>query len=351
MQLEIDKNLIKNTAIIFATLAVVCLAGCSGSSSKDFSPKSDIINGVNYVGVSVSNLETSTKFYQTPLDLEVVGDSSISVSIGGKAYQAEARLLRSTNAQVRLMKFNTPSDIPPVEVQGPGIAHVCYQVAKETDAYGKLLEAGASHIGNRDMVQLNPRNPVEYAYAKDLDDIIVEIEHIDIDALDLPAPPTNKYRIRHVSLATPDIDRLARFYSSLLDDPEPRRVGKLIAIGGDKVDAVSGLEGSKLKMAWFQTRNLELEMFQYASHPTSLPETLRPVNALGYNMIIFDVNNVEAIREKFEAAGGTLETDIMPIDDGAGFYGRDPDGNILGFVKSPSTSAYSSQNFSGNGTE
>jgi hypothetical protein len=68
-------------------------------------------------------------------------------------------------------------------------------------------------------------------------------------------------------------------------------------------------------------------------------------------MIVFDVNDLVAAEAKFVAAGGTLETLDPSLDDDTIFFGRDPDGNLLGFQDVPDSSVFSSQNFVNNGAE
>jgi predicted enzyme related to lactoylglutathione lyase len=200
------------------------------------------------------------------------------------------------------------------------------------------------------MIQLNPKNPVEYAYVKDKDGAIVEVEHVDIAALNLPEPPKNQYRIRHFAIATPDIDRLVDFYSLFLEEKEPRRFGWWFwGISGEKVDKVSGLEDTELRMAWFQIRNMELEIAEYLSHPPIEPETPRPIDAPGYNMVVFDVSDLDAARDLFVKAGGTIVSDIESMDGGQIIFGRDPDGNLLGLQKVSNEAVVSSQNFKDNG--
>ena len=247
------------------------------------------------------------------------------------------------------MQFEGSSATGAVPVNGPGIAHVCYQVNKTTGAYQTFLDSGARALGSVAMVQLSERNPVEYAYALDSDGIMFEVEHVDVSQLDLEQPPANDYRIRHVSLASPDIDSLVAFYGVLLGDQDARRIGRWLKLSGDKADQVSGLPGTELEMAWYQTRNLELEIVQYHSHPTERPANPRPLNAPGYNMIVFEVADLQAARESLLAAGGTTVTDVAPMDGGSIFFGRDPDGNLLGFQTTPPDAVVSSQNFDGNG--
>ena len=342
--------------IAIALLAALFLGACTGSPE----PVDTVFRGIHYVGVSVSDLDRSTAFYSEAADLTLVDDgvlerSPVIETLAGRSdVRAMTRLIKSSNAQLRFMQFENRSAAaqaaPRVEVYGPGIAHLCFQVAKKTETYERFLEAGATPIGAREMVQINPRRPVDYAYVHDADGIIIEVEHVDIAALDLDTPPKYDYRIRHISLATPDIDRAVEFYSILLDQKKPRRVGGgLISLSGEHFDKVSGLPGTKLEFAWFQVRNLELEIIQYHSHPTEVPAEPRPVDALGYNMIVFDVTDLETAREKLIAAGGTVVTEAQAMDDGSILFGRDLDGNLLGFQVLAADAVLSSQNFEDSG--
>lgn len=347
------KNLICLGAVLFL------LTACGGRSAGEPVPPDSIITGVNYVGASVSDLDKTAELNSSSFDLQLVDQSEISENpifdalAGRRGVSVKTKMLRGVNAQVLLMQFDSLSAeaqaTKPMDVQGPGIAHICYQVNDKTQAYQKFLAGGAKHIGDKDLVHLNPQNPVYYAYARDFDGLISEIEHVDVEKLDLPTPPKNQYRIRHVSLATPDIDRLVDFYTAFLNQPGPRRVGQLMSVSGDRVDQVSGLRNSELEMAWFQIRNLELEIFQYHSHPTEDLKKPRPIDALGYNMIVFDVSDMSAARKRLIDAGGTIVSEPAPMDGGQIMFGRDPDGNLLGLQVVAKGSVFSSQNFKNNG--
>lgn len=344
-----------------ALLSVVSLSlvGC-GLVGGDPEPIEfdDLIRGVNYVGVSVSDINATETFYQKSIETENIQSETLPpesafASLMETPSAIQTRLLRRTNAQLRVMSFSTVSDeiktIPAVPVEGPGIAHVCFQVAKETNAYERILEAGADYLGGRELARLNPRNPVFYGYVKDQDGIVTEIEEVDVAELNLPTPAKNQFRVRHVSLATPDVVRLKNFYSAFLGGQEPRHVGKTIKVSGEAVDQVNGLTGSKIEMAWVQLRNLEIEMFQYHSHQVSLPDEPRPVEALGYNMIVFDVSNIEAAQKRLTESGGIIISSVSDLDGGEIVFGRDPDGNLIGLQTLPSDSVFSAQNFPDNG--
>lgn len=351
------KKILKVVAAIF--IVILLAAVYFWYTSQSTRPNNAVVQGVHYVGVAVSDLDKTAVVYHESADMRevdqkrLVDDAVINRLLGTENSVVDSRLMRSSNAQLRFMQFESPSaeaqKAGVLPVYGPGIAHVCYQVNQTTNTYQYFLEHGASPIGHPEMVQLNPKRPVFYAYARDHDNIMLEVEHVDVEALNLDTPPKNDYRIRHVSLATSNMDEIVDFYSVLLEEKHPRRIGRLMALSGEKVDQVSGLTNSEIAMSWFQTRNLELEIIQYKSHPTPKTVTPRPFDAAGYNLIMFDVTSLEAAKEKLLAAGGTLVTEGQTLDDHEVLLGRDPDGNLLGFQVIGLDSAYSSKHFQDNG--
>lgn len=336
--------------------AVTYLVLTSGVSER---PENPIVKGIHYVGISVADLEQSSQLYEESFGLtsvrssELSNEPAIEALAGRKGVVAKTRLLRSSNGQLRLMAFQGGVDgvanVSRQEVKGPGFAHVCLQVNQKTEAYDKFLAGGAEPIGAKEMVQLNPRNPVYYAYARDPNDTIFEVEHVDVEALELDTPPKNDYRMRHIALASPDIDRSVDFYSVLLEQDRPRRLGRLFAMEGEKFDDVSGLPDTKLKMAFFQLRNMELEIAQYLSHATKAPATPRPLEAMGYNMIVFEVTDLKAAKALLLKAGGTVVIESSPMDEGVLMFGRDVDNNLLGFQVLPENSELSAAQFTNNG--
>jgi catechol 2,3-dioxygenase-like lactoylglutathione lyase family enzyme len=348
---------------ILAVLIVVIVIGAYVLYKQATTPPSrvdnPIVTGVHYVGMTVSDLDLSTKFYSDsvdlkPVNLETISNDPVINKIAGRDnVQLQSQLMKSVNSQIRFMHFDNPSEEATnadfVDANGPGIAHVCYQVDGETHAYEKFLAGGGSTIGDPEMIQLNAKNPVKYAYARDLDKTMVEIEHVDIAALNLPTPPKNKYRIRHVSLATTDMNRAVAFYSTLLETENPRRAGRLMKLKGEKVDKVAGFEKTEIEMAWFQVRNLELEIVQYFNPAQKALTTPRPLDATGYNMIVFNVTDLASAKEKLLAAGGTIEVEDQSIDGAQVLFGRDLDGNLLGFQILDKQSPFSAKNFKDNG--
>ena len=318
-----------------------------------------VINGVHYVGATVSDLSSTEKLYRESFDLhhvtrDVISNNAIFNALAQRdGVVAQSSLMKSANAQLRFMTFAQPSVIAEqtqhVGPNGPGIAHICFQVNQKTQAYEHFLAGGAKHIGAKEMMQVNPKNPIYYAYAYDQDKLMVEVEHVDVAALNLPTPPKNDFRIRHISLATNDMDRAVGFYSILLETENPRRAGRLIKLKGEKLDNISGFKDSELEMAWFQVRNLELEIIQYYNPAPVLNSLPRVIDALGYNMIVFDAVSLAFAKEKLLAAGGTIVSEPENNADEQILYARDLDGNLLGFQVLTKQSVYSAKNFKDNG--
>lgn len=350
--------------VLLAALAAVWLGYTVVKTATPREVQPDpIIQGVNFVGVYVDDVDAAETYYASSVATETIDAPALSptgflqvLGSGSASSESEApssKLIRSANAQLLLMssanRSSAGANTPAVPVNGTGIAHVCFQVARETNAYARMVAAGARTIGSPDLVHLNPQNPVYYGYLADPHGILTEIEEVDVAALKLPKPPNNQYRIRHVSLATPDIDAMIAFYSAFLGGQEARHIGWLSRYSGETIDQVSGLKGSEMEMAWFQIRNLELEIFQYHSHLPERPTEPRPLDAPGYNMIVLDVSDLDAARKRLVDAGGEVVAGPEPFADGMAIFGRDPDGNLLVLHKVPRTSQFSAKIFADNG--
>ena len=150
-------------------------------------------------------------------------------------------------------------------------------------------------------------------------------------------------------MPTADYERSVAFYSVLFEQSTPRRIGRIFNLKGPKLDAMSGLPNAKVKMAFFQSRNLELEIAEYVSHPTTAPTPPRPLDALGFYMIVFEVSDIDRAKSKLIEAGETVVTEPTSMDGGTVLFGRDPDGNLLGFQVLDPSSPLSAARFKNNG--
>lgn len=349
--------------LICVAIAMLTLNGCGWFKKEPTRPVNPVVMGISYVGITVKDIDAAQKLYTEVANLEVVAEENLKDSSvlrhlsAGSVASAKTALLAGVNAQLRFMQFETlnkgisesATAFSPVPVNGPGIAHVCYQVNQTTGAYQGFLDAGSRHIGDKDMIQISSRNPVYYAYVHDPEGNVVEIEEVNVAELDLETLPEHDYRIRQVALSTIDMDRTIDFYSVLFEEQHPRRMGSWINLQGEKVDGITGFEDSKIEMAWFQSRNLELEIVQYHSHPPQGEALKRPVNAPGYNMIMFEVTSLEAVKQKLQLAGADIVLQDEQFDGLPVLFARDPDGNLLGFQPSDANNPLSAAKFKNNG--
>jgi predicted enzyme related to lactoylglutathione lyase len=316
------------------------------------------VQGVNFVGMTVADIERTTTLYQNATNVDLLNDGRLesdpllNALTNRNNAAANTRLLRGVNAQLLLLQFDNPAasslSMPSIDANGPGIAHLAFQAVEKSETYQKFLAGGAQHIGSPEMMK-NPRTQVSYAYVRDSDELIVEIEHVDVEALELPAPPKNDIRIRHISLATQDMESLIDFYSILLETQNPRQSGYLFPNKGEFIDNISGLPESETEFAWFQVRNLELEIIQYHNPQPAEQKNMRPFDAPGFNMIVFDVANLDDARKLFIEAGGEIVVESGALKGEQIFLGRDPDGNLLGFQALDASSPFSAKNFKDNG--
>jgi len=349
--------------ILIGIFTMLLVSSCSWIMPKPTRVDNPVVKGVHYVAITVSDIERATALYKDSVDLkvakeEVLSNNPVLDTLSGRDnVSIKTQLLRSVNAQIRFMEFEHPVEnrLQPSPVNGPGIAHVCYQVNQVTNAYERFLAGGGKHIGKRELVKSNPDNPVVYGYAHDHDNAIVEIEEVDVEAFmekyNVTTPPKNKYRIRHASFGTFDMERAIDFYSVLLETKNPRRSGNFLKRTGstESLEHISGIKGAEIEMGWFQVRNLELEFIQYhtpAPTPLAKPRTLE---GLGYSMVVFDVTSLAAAKEKLLAAGGSIEIEEGMLDGAPALFGRDPDGNLLGFQVLPEDSHLTAKNFANNG--
>jgi catechol 2,3-dioxygenase-like lactoylglutathione lyase family enzyme len=319
-------------AILFAAAMG---GGCASQSAETGSANADepIVRGISYVGVSVSDLDKAASFFTAAGGLIEVDRSDIRSGaldrIAGKRVAARTRTFRSSSGQLRLMEFSEPAPDARaagyVPVQGPGITHVCFQSPDAKPIFPRYVAAGARPVSRTgDLVQLRPDVPVKYGYLRDGDGTMIEVEQLMLDNLPF------EHRMRHVAIASPDIDRVVGFYAALLGKaPRERRSGLV----NPTLDLTADLDDVKLDAAWFAVGNLELEIWEFVNPAPSPPTTPRPLEAYGHNMIVFDVTDAAAAMQAAQAAGGVRLTGPSKMDGGTIAFARDPDGNLIGFFE------------------
>ena len=317
------------------------VTGSCSSASPDAPPADagPVVRGISYIGISVSDVDRTAAYFVGAGGLSEVDRSDLHGAaldrIAGKKISAKTRTLRSNSGQIRLMQFDRPAATARaagiVPVQGPGITHVCFQSPDSNPIFPKFIAAGAKPLSRTgDLVQLRPDVPVKYAYLRDADGTMIEIEQLLLDNL-----PFDR-RMRHVAIAALDIDRTVAFYTAVLGKAPRERRSNLV---NKTLDITSGIDDLKLDVAWFQVGNLELEIWEYLN-PAPTPATeARPLEARGHNMIVFDVSDPALALRRLQDAGGIHVAAPSPMDEGHIAFGRDPDGNLIGFFRPGSDSS------------
>jgi len=315
---------------LLSTMGPAGLALCLASPARS---QGAGLRGVAFAGQVVSDLDRTTRFYQALGGLEVLWERPIDPAIvaleqgrsGGRM-----RMLSGGGGKICLMAFSDPSPqaraARPVPVQGGGLTHICHQAPHDNGIWGRVLGEGARAVSRTGgLVQLRSDVPVLYGYARDSDGTMLEVEHI------MTPGPGWSYRMSHVAMAIADIERSVRFYTALFGRaPRERRR----SLSSATLDVTADLDRVVLDVAWFNPGGIELEIWQYVSHPPAIEDD-RPVAALGYNMVVYDVVDAAAALGALAAAGGRPVSAAAPGGALGGriAFGRDPDGVLIGFAE------------------
>ena len=296
------------------------------------SPDTSTVKGINHIGLSVSDLDGSLSFYQAATSLglanrqKINSHSVVERASGFQNEPIEVAILRGPNGYLELMQFD-PSVTGPAQempVQGPGITHVCYQAPTPEDIYSRFKSQGASAVSRgTEPVDLGGYG-VYYAYARDSDGIMFEVEHLDEPKFE------GAIWISHVALVTPDIDRLVGFYRHLLG-VDPYRRSDLVE--GPRCDAVVDVDGARIRAAWFNAGNMILELWQYLHPATAEPGEPPPLEKIGYNKIAFEVDDLSHDYERLVASGVGFLSEPVEIAGIGEVYARDPDGNLISLLQ------------------
>jgi catechol 2,3-dioxygenase-like lactoylglutathione lyase family enzyme len=281
------------------------------------------IKGIHHIGISVTDVSASLDFFKGAAHLDEQAMSSFSgKGLAASEPQATA-IVKGPNAFLELMQFDTatPNVIP---VEGPGFTHICFQSPAEQTMYNKFTSEGAKAVSWGDgPVDLGGYG-VHYAYLRDHDDTMYEVEQIDHPKFE------GQVWIAHVALVSHDIDALMAFYSAIFDIEPYRRVNKVV---GPRVDEVTGLKDARSRAGWFNIGNMVFEIWEYISPVTPKKTVHSSFETIGYNKFTFEVSNLEIEVSRLKNLGVEFTHEIIKTPIGREIYAKDPDGNRFSLLE------------------
>ena len=145
--------------------------------------------------------------------------------------------------------------------------------------------------------------------------------------------------VHHVSITTPDRDRLVAFYRDLLGFEV---VSESAWDGGaETADRIFGLKDTAVRMTMLRQANLYLEIFQFERPAGRAGDPDRPVCDAGVTHMCLAVRDIDAEHARLSAAG--MRFHCPPQGSGRvgkATYGRDPDGNIIELIEPDPTGPF-----------
>ena len=142
--------------------------------------------------------------------------------------------------------------------------------------------------------------------------------------------------IDHVNLVVDDLDRMADFYSGLLN----MGITKRVTISGPWIDRTVKLEGVVADVIYLDPPSgPRVELIRYRKPPATRPPHLGESNTPGLRHLAFRVRDIEQLAARLKEAGVTFFSDIQRVPTEQVSYGgdvqkhliyfQDPEGNLL----------------------
>lgn len=297
------------------------------------------VKGVRFIGKTVSDIDETLAFYQGVVPYTLIRRDRVdpatlypSQFIAGDHDEIEVALVDARNVFVQLVDFDPDAPSEPFirPVKGPGYTHMCFISPAADSAFTKFRANGLKMVTrSEEPVDLGGYG-MRYAYGLDPNGAMIETE-----VADTPRRDGGPW-VGHIGSATPDADRMSEFYTKILGYG-PRRRGEY----SDRplIDQVVGYDNTVVRSSWFAARNMEIEFWEYIEPRTEERSGHAMLDTPGYNMIAYEVEDLDA--ERARLADATVFSD--PIMTPFGWRvatGLDPDGNIIALherVSAPET--------------
>ena len=135
----------------------------------------------------------------------------------------------------------------------------------------------------------------------------------------------------HFSFTVSNLDQSIAFYQNALGLKLLNRSTRDVEFS----QAVTGIQGASLDIAYFEAYNVRIELIQYLSPESHKIDT--KTSNIGSSHICFNVDGLEKLASNFLSHGGTMNGAICEVPAGPNqgkkvVYLDDPDGNTIEFI-------------------
>jgi catechol 2,3-dioxygenase-like lactoylglutathione lyase family enzyme len=297
--------------------------------------------GVNHIGLSVKNLDSTLAFYRKATDFELVSREKVAQNddadllFGHPGISCEVAVLKAPNMLFELIEFehNKDAEISRMPAKGPGMTHTCYQSPASNPGWDKYADAGATPLtwGGKP-VDLGGYG-VTYGYAYDPEGNMMELEQLDGQILASTGYDSTwsdrgeDMWMSQVALVTHDLERILNFYHSVLGFL-PYRKAELR--DNDRADQIVGYKDSHILAGWYRMseKSKVIEIWQYINPVTSEFEGMRDVTDLGYSFS-FEVGDIQKEYQRLTDLGLEFVSEPVKLGEFWQAYTRDVDGNVF----------------------
>jgi len=297
--------------------------------------------GVNHIGLSVKDLDSTLAFYRKATSFELVKREKVSQSqdadllFGRQGVVFEMAMLKAPNMLLELIEFehNKDAEISRMPAKGPGMTHTCYQSPARDPGWDKFANAGATPLtwGGKP-VDLGGYG-VTYGYAYDPEGNMMELEQLDGEILARSGYDStwsdrgDTMWMTQVALVTHDIERFMNFYYGVLGFQPYRRA---VLRDNAKADQIVGYENSHVLAGWFKMNELSkmIEIWQYVNPVTTEFVGKRDVTDLGYSFSL-EVGDIQKEYQRLTDLGLEFVSEPVRLGEFWQAYTRDVDGNVF----------------------
>ena len=287
-----------------------------------------MIRGIHHLTLVVRDTDAAVQYYAAAGGLHCQsseGAVALALSlhqVAGADAHFTPVLLAGPNGYLLLAGIGGPkaqtTDANPIN--RVGIRHLCVQNHDCAILNAGVYRGGGSLIAPP--VDLGTGN--QYAYARDVEANIMEIEGLPY------APADEPTWLAHVALVTRNLDQTCAFYQGLFETQLKRRA----KVGpGAQFDRMGGLRETVLEGAWLPAGNLQLELWQFHQPPS--PDEPRPRTVLdpGYSMMSLECDDLERDVARLIDLGGIRIRTLAESNLARAAVCADPEGNLVELIE------------------